>query len=153
MFFVHIVTMMVRHGGLRVLCIYPCGFIFLEAGTLSGAPAMLESILPQPSDSSPSVVDLAGPKKVEKEKQKKPGFVPGGGLPAIPSTLVERRWKGDWVNFQNLLPENIMEQFKNEKDKRRKPISLEKFSDWVLSFALFAEVMAEKELGRGLELF
>ena len=57
------------------------------------------------------------------------------------------------MDFQDLLPENIMEQFKNEKDKRRKPIHLEKFSDWVLSFALFAAVIAEKEPGRGLELF
>ena len=90
---------------------------------------------------------------MEKEKQKKPGFVPGGGLPAIPGTLVERIREGDWVDFQDLLPENIMEQFKDEKDKRRKNIPLEKFLDRVLSFALFAAVIAEKEPGRGLELF
>ena len=62
-------------------------------------------------------VEISNESKERKAKVKKPGFVPGGGLPAIPGQLVEKIRNGDWVDFQDLLPENIMNQFKDWKDK------------------------------------
>ena len=49
----------------------------------------------------------------------KAGFAPGGGLPALPGALVERIRAGNYVDFTDLLPENIAKQFKDEKDKKK----------------------------------
>ena len=62
-------------------------------------------------------MEIANESEEKKAKVKKPGFVPGGGLPAISGQLVEKIRNGDSVNFQDLLPKNIMNQFKDEKDK------------------------------------
>ena len=83
----------------------------------------------------------------------KVGFAPGGELPALPGALVERIRAGNYVDFTDLLPENIAEQFKEEKDKKKKPIPLESFTDWALSFTVFTAAIVSNEPGRAMDLF
>ena len=65
-------------------------------------------------------------------------------MPAVPGNLVEKIQDGIYVDFASLLPENMAEQFKDEKEKK-KPIPVETFPNWALSFALYAaRVIAEK---------
>ena len=40
-----------------------------------------------------------------------------------------------------------------EKDKKKKPIPLESFTDWVLSFTVFAMAVVSNEPGRAMDLF
>ena len=52
------------------------------------------------------------------------GFAPGGGLLALPAALVENIHKGDFVDLQGLLPENVFEAFTSagdiDKEKKKK---------------------------------
>ena len=55
------------------------------------------------------------------------GFAPGGGLPALPASLVDSIRKGDFVDLRDLLPENVFEACipagdKDKEKKRKKPL-------------------------------
>ena len=82
----------------------------------------------------------------------KAGFAPGGGLPALPGALVERIRAGNYVDFTDLLPENIAKQFKDKKDKKKKSIPLESFTDRAF-FTVFAAAIVSNEPGRAMDLF
>ena len=86
----------------------------------------------------------------------KVGFAPGGGLPSIPASLVEKIRRGDFINFAELLPETIFDSFvtapANEKDKTKHVPPIDNFSDWVLTFALWASTIVASESQKGLPL-
>ena len=86
----------------------------------------------------------------------KVGFAPGGGLPSIPASLVEKIRRGDFINFAELLPETIFDSFvttlASEKDKKKRIPPIDNFPDWVLSFALWASTIVALEPQRGLPL-
>ena len=56
----------------------------------------------------------------------KVGFAPGGGLPSIPASLVEKIRRGDFINFAELLLKTIFDYFVTvpASEKDRKNISL-----------------------------
>ena len=74
-------------------------------------------------------------------------------MPAVPGNLVEKIRDGIYVDFPSLLPENMAEQFKDEKEKKKKPIPVETFPDWALSFALYAATVVAEKPEKALELF
>ena len=73
------------------------------------------------------------------------GFAPGGGLPALPASLVDSIQKGDFVDLRDLLPENVFEAFitagDKDKEKKRKKAPIETFQDWVLSYTAWASTL------------
>ena len=89
MFFLHLLVLVMWLLGLYVA--HALLFIFLfvglaTAGTLSGF--------------APGAVNLYS-------SEIKVGFAPGGGLPSLPATMVEKICQGDFINFAKLLPETI----------------------------------------------
>ena len=86
------------------------------------------------------------------------GFAPGGGLPAIPASLVESIRKGEFIDLRDLLPENVFEAFVNTGDKdkdkqKRKKVPIDSFQDWALAFTAWASTIVATTPTRGLELF
>ena len=85
------------------------------------------------------------------------GFAPGGGLPAIPASLVESIRKGEFIDLRDLLPENVFEAFVNtgdkDKDKKKKKVPIDSFQDWALAFIAWASTIVATTSTRGLELF
>ena len=114
-------------------------------GTLSG-------LVEEGSDDETGKSDMPVQSGNGKAKMKV-GFAPGGGLPAVPGNLVEKIREGIYVDFASLLPENMAEQFKDEKEKKKKPIPVETFPDWALSFALYAATVVAEKPEKALELF
>ena len=85
-------------------------------------------------------------------------FSPGGGLPAIPASLVESIRKGEFIDLSDLLPENVFEAFVNmgdkDKDKKKKKkVPINSFQDWALAFTAWASTIVATTPTRGLELF
>ena len=84
------------------------------------------------------------------------GFAPGGGLPALPAALVENIRKGDFVDLQDLLPENVFEAFisagDKDKEKKKKKVPIETFQDWALAYTTWASTIIAASPSRGLEL-
>ena len=110
-------------------------FLFVGLATLSGL--------------GPGAVSLSS-------SEIKVGFAPGGGLPSLPATMVEKIRRGDFINFAELLPETIFETFvtpnTSEKDKKKRVPPIDNFPDWVLSFALWAATIVASDSHRGLPL-
>ena len=65
------------------------------------------------------------------------GFAPGGGLPALPASLVEKIWEGSFVDLGDLLPEHAFQAFVDGDDKekkKRKSHEIETFQECVLGY-------------------
>ena len=82
------------------------------------------------------------------------GFAPGGGLPALPASLVEKIRGGSFVDLGDLLPEHVFEAFVDgddkEKKKKRKSHEIETFQDWVLGYTTWASTIVASNPERGL---
>ena len=124
--------------------------------TTSGAPDM-----GAPSKSTPQSAGKGATKGNEFPEPKgnpptpTEGFAPGGGLPALPASLVERIRSGSYVDLGDLLPEHIFEAFieMDDKDKKKKkPHPIETFQEWVLGYTTWASTIVATAPDRGLSL-
>lgn len=127
---------------------FACATGLALAGTL---PGIATTAAP-----TPAVGDKPSPSKPTATQTD--GFVPGGGLPALPASLVETIRKGSFIEFGDLLPESIFEAFVNagekDKDKKRwKPPPIEGLCDWMLAYTTWANTIVATDPSRDLPLF
>ena len=78
------------------------------------------------------------------------GFAPGGGLPALPASLVEKIRGGSFVDLGDLLPEHVFEAFVDGDDKEKKSHEIETFQEWVLGYTIWASTIVASNPERGL---
>ena len=82
------------------------------------------------------------------------GLAPGGGLPALPTSLVEKIWEGSFVDLGDLLPEHVFEAFVDgddkEKKKKRMSHEIETFQECVLGYTTWASTIVASNPERRL---